>query len=290
MTNIYQTRQNRVSKFQQSIDFTKRDIPENLYHKCPSCGFLTHVSDLINNQMVCSECNYHVPLTARQRIEMLVDSESFVSFPMTVKTANPLSFPKYEEKIEALQERTALLEAVVSGTAQIDGRSCVLAVMDNAFLMGSMGSVVGELITQAIEYATAHRLPVVIFSTSGGARMQEGIFSLMQMAKTSAAVARHQASGLLYISVLTNPTTGGVSASFAMLGDIIISEPGALICFAGPRVIKDTIKQELPDGFQTAEFLQEHGFLDLVVQRRELRHILSELLRFHDLGGEKDGK
>jgi acetyl-CoA carboxylase, carboxyl transferase, beta subunit len=290
MNTILKTRKQRVSKYQQPVDFNKIDVPDELYHKCPECDKMHHVQDLLENLTVCPDCGFHVPLTASHRIKQVTDVNSFVELAYNGKVTNPLNFPGYTEKVEQLQEKLSIDEAVITGTAKIKEQDCVLAIMDNSFFMGSMGSAVGEKITQAIEYATEQQLPIIIFSTSGGARMQEGLFSLMQMAKTSAALAKHHEAGLLYISVITNPTTGGVSASYAMLGDIILSEPGALVCFAGPRVIKDTIKQELPDGFQTAEFLQEHGFIDRVVHRQDIRKTLGKLLWFHRKQVALDGE
>ncbi|MEG0711392.1 MAG: acetyl-CoA carboxylase, carboxyltransferase subunit beta, partial [Niameybacter sp.] len=215
------------------------------------------------------------------RISKLVDLESFEEFDKDMLSANPLEFEGYEEKIQVTMKKVEQNEAVITGKGKIKGIETVLAVMDPRFIMGSMGSVVGEKITRAIEYATENRLPIIIFSASGGARMQEGIYSLMQMAKTSAALARHDDAGLLFISVLTNPTTGGVTASFAMLGDIIIAEPHALIGFAGPRVIEQTIKQKLPSGFQRAEFLLEHGMIDCIIERKNMREELYTLLKLH---------
>lgn len=222
----------------------------------------------------------------RRRIEDIVDRDTFLEYDMKLETCNPLDFPGYSDKINHTIEITKEREGVVTGEGNIDGNRVVICVMNPNFMMGSMGSVVGEKITRAIEKAIEKRLSIIIFSASGGARMQEGILSLMQMAKTSAALGRLAEEGLLYISVLTNPTTGGVTASFAMLGDIILAEPGALICFAGPRVIEQTIKQRLPEGFQRAEFLLEKGFLDRIVKREEMKDTLSHILRLHSLGGE----
>ena len=233
-----------------------------------------------------SEMKENKRMGARSRIAALIDKDTFIEYDSELESCNPLSFPKYAEKILAAMETSMEKEAVITGEGTIRGESCVLCVMNPDFMMGSMGSVVGEKITRAIEKAIEKKLPVIIFCASGGARMQEGILSLMQMAKTSAALGRLGEAGLLYISVLTDPTTGGVTASFAMLGDIIIAEPGALIGFAGPRVIEQTIRQKLPEGFQRSEFLLEKGFIDQIVSRKDMRNTLASLLRIHRLGGE----
>jgi acetyl-CoA carboxylase carboxyl transferase subunit beta len=230
---------------------------------------------------VCEKCNYHARLHWQERLEYTVDAGSFKELDPLMDSKNPIGFPEYKSKITALQQSCNTKEAVVTGECAIQGCPAVIGIMDSHFMMGSMGSVVGEKIARALEHGTAARLPVIIFSTSGGARMQEGIFSLMQMAKTSAAVARHNQAGQLYLSVITDPTTGGVTASFASLGDIIIAEPGALIGFAGKRVIQDTIGQKLPEGFQTAEFVQEHGFADIIIPRSEMRNMLARFLKMH---------
>lgn len=253
-------------------------IPDGMWVKCPKCSRILYKNDLIENLKVCGHCNAHIRLTARQRIKTIIDTNTFIEFDLDMKPSNPLNFPGYEEKTLEASEKTELNDAVVTGMGNINGRSTVIAVMDSNFMMASMGSVVGEKITRAIETATNKALPIIIFTASGGARMQEGIFSLMQMAKTSSALAKHDEAGLLYITVLTDPTTGGVTASFAMLGDIIISEPGALIGFAGRRVIEQTINQKLPGEFQRAEFLLTHGFIDKIVERGELKDTLGKLL------------
>lgn len=259
----------------------KAEIPKGMYTKCPYCKKNIYMIDLIANIGVCTHCKGHLPISPYGRISKLIDLESFEEFDKEMKSMNPLAFEGYEEKITSTVKRVEHNEAVVTGKGKIQGIETVLAVMDSRFIMGSMGSVVGEKITRAIEYATKHRLPLIIFSASGGARMQEGIFSLMQMAKTSAALAKHDEQGLFYISVLTNPTTGGVTASFAMLGDVIIAEPGALIGFAGPRVIEQTIRQKLPQGFQRSEFLLEHGMIDCIVERKDMKDKLYTLLKLH---------
>lgn len=268
---------------------SKPEVPKGMYTKCPHCKKNIYVIDLIANIGVCAYCNGHLPISPSARISKLIDLDSFEEFDKEMKSANPLEFEGYEDKIETTMKKVEQNEAVITGKGRIGGIETVLAVMDSRFIMGSMGSVVGEKITRAIEYATAHELPIIIFSASGGARMQEGIISLMQMAKTSAALARHDEKGLLYISVLTNPTTGGVTASFAMLGDIIIAEPNALIGFAGPRVIEQTIRQKLPQGFQRSEFLLEHGMIDCIVERKDMRDSLYKLLKFHAKEGQ-DGE
>ncbi len=260
---------------------TEIRIPDELCCKCPSCGQMVLLCDLKENLQVCPSCAHHFPLGARDRISLICDEGSFEELFSGFKSKNPLGFPGYEEKLSAAAKKSGEDEGVICGRAKISGMDAALFFMDGNFMMGSMGIVVGEKITMLFEYAAENRLPVVGFSVSGGARMQEGIFSLMQMAKTSAAVKRHGEGGGLYISVLTNPTTGGVTASFAMEGDIIISEPGALICFAGPRVIEQTIRQTLPEGFQRAEFLLEKGFLDDIVDRRKMAEYLGRLLFLH---------
>lgn len=259
----------------------KMDVPEGLYEKCPECHKTINRKTNIKNDYVCTGCGHHFRMRAIDRIIHIVDRLTFIEKGIGYITLNPLFQEGYEEKIAKYKKKTLLDEAYVYGFGKINGRSCVIGVMDSYFLMGSMGSVVGEKVTKTFEYAIYKRLPVIIFTASGGARMQEGIFSLMQMAKTSAAVAKHSKMGLMYISVLTHPTTGGVDASFASLGDIIIAEPKALIGFAGPRVIQQTINQKLPDGFQTSEFLLEKGFIDQVVHRKDLKNTLAKLLAFH---------
>jgi len=259
----------------------KKDIPEGLMTKCPSCGTITYTKELKKQLMVCSGCAYHFPLSAMERIEITLDKGTFVAFDENMVSVDPLDFPGYKEKLKQDMEKTKLKEAVVTGEGRIKGHPVIIGVMDSRFRMASMGSVVGEKLTRAVEMARQKRFPLIIFSASGGARMQEGILSLMQMAKISAALTQLDKEGILYISVLTNPTTGGVSASFASLGDYNIAEPGALIGFAGRRVIEQTIRQKLPDDFQTAEFLLKHGQLDMVVHRHQLRDRLADLLFLH---------
>ena len=257
-------------------------VPQGLWMKCPKCGEMIYKEDVVGASYVCPKCGGYFRMKAKTRIKLVADKDSFQEWYTDFPLCNPLDYPEYEEKLAALKEKTHLDEAVCIGEARIENSPVVLGVCDARFLMGSMGHTVGEKITGAFEEATKRKLPVVLFCCSGGARMQEGIVSLMQMAKTSAAVKKHSDAGLLYIPVLTDPTTGGVTASFAMLGDIILAEPGALIGFAGPRVIAQTIHQKLPEGFQKAEFLVEHGILDGIVKREDLKQTLSGLLKLHE--------
>ncbi|HHV35192.1 MAG TPA: acetyl-CoA carboxylase carboxyltransferase subunit beta [Syntrophomonadaceae bacterium] len=260
-----------------------KDSPEQgpAIKTCPKCGKPNREEDMDNSYKVCLGCSYHYPLTAGERIWIMTDENSFSEFNKGLKTSDPLAFPGYAERVAKAREDTGLDDAVITGTTTINGEKAVLGVMDSGFMMGSMGSVAGEKITAAFENAIKERVPVVFFTASGGARMQEGMLSLMQMAKTSAAVARFHEEGLLYISVLTHPTTGGVTASFATLADIIIAEPGALVCFTGPRVIEQTIHQKIPEGFQKAEFLLEHGMIDKIIHRRDLKEFLGKMMALH---------
>lgn len=251
--------------------------------KCDKCKEIIYKDELHQNLSVCPNCGKHFRLSARRRIKQIADEGTFKEIGEDILTKDPLNFNGYMKKVELLKEKTKIEEAVKCGTCEIEGEKAVLAVMDGNFLMGSMGSAVGERITLAMETAIQKKLPLIIFSISGGARMQEGIVSLMQMAKTSSALAKLDDAGLLYISVLTDPTTGGVTASFASLGDIILAEPKALIGFAGPRVIEQTIKQKLPEGFQSSEFLLEHGFIDKIVERKDMKSVLAELIRLHKI-------
>jgi acetyl-CoA carboxylase carboxyl transferase subunit beta len=264
-------------------DEPQPDVP---MFKCPRCGHSIPQQKLTELGKVCPSCAYHARLTAAERIAITADANSFLEMDDNLCSADPLSFPGYADKVTELQQKTGLTDAVITGTCTIKGSRTVLIVMDSRFMMASMGSVVGERITRAFEYATAHSLPVIAFTASGGARMQEGIISLMQMAKTSAAVQKHNEAGQLYITVMTDPTTGGVTASFASLGDIILAEPKVLIGFAGRRVIEGTIKQHLPDDFQLAEFQLEHGYVDMIVKRKKLRSTLSHLLKLHGYGAQ----
>lgn len=262
----------------------KPSVPDNLWTKCPSCKHTIYSSD-IGEAKICPHCGYSFRISAWERLALTIDEQSFEEWNNGLATKDPLNFPGYLAKVAKAQEKTGLDEAVVTGKATINGSELAIAVMDSNFIMASMGTVVGEKITRLFEQATALRLPVVIFTASGGARMQEGILSLMQMAKVSAAVKRHSKAGLLYITVLTDPTTGGVTASFAMEGDIILAEPQSLIGFAGRRVIEQTIRQDLPEDFQKAEFLLEHGFIDQIVPRTELKQRLHVLLDLHSAKG-----
>lgn len=286
MNNFIDDRQSKVQTFKKDIrkrnlDNQKTDIPGGLFIKCEKCNNPIYAEDLAKNLDCCPKCNHHFRVSANKRLSITLDKNSFVELFENISTVNPLDFPEYLEKIEKYQDETNEVEAFVCGKGKIKGIEVAIGVLDSYFLMGSMGSVVGEKVTRLIEFSTTNKLPLIIFSASGGARMQEGIFSLMQMAKTSAALKFHDLSGLLYISVLTNPTTGGVSASFASLGDIIIAEEDALIGFAGQRVIKQTINQDLPEGFQTAQFQKDKGFVDIISSRKNLTNLLFQILKLH---------
>ena len=267
---------------------TRPEVPAGLLRKCNKCGAAIIAEDVKDGFYICPKCGGYFRVHAYRRIEMVADEGTFEEWDRGLATKNPLKYKGYPEKLENLKEKTGLDEAVITGKAEINGSPVVLGVCDGRFLMASMGEVVGERIARAVERATKERLPVILFACSGGARMQEGITSLMQMAKTSAALKLHSDAGLLYISVLTDPTTGGVTASFAMLGDIILAEPKALIGFAGPRVIEQTIGQKLPKGFQRSEFLLEHGFIDRIVERHELKETLSDILKLHEESGRQE--
>ena len=249
--------------------------------KCNNCKEILYKEDLKSNYSICPNCGKYFRLSARRRIKQIIDEGTFEEIDADMRTSDLLKFEGYKEKIQALQEKTKIQEAIQTGTGNINGLKVAIGVMDSNFMMGSMGTVVGEKITLAIEKAIEEKLPIIIFTASGGARMQEGIISLMQMAKTSAALTKLSEAKQLYISVLTDPTTGGVTASFASLGDIILAEPHALIGFAGPRVIEQTIKQKLPEGFQSSEFLLEHGFIDKIVERKDMKSTIANLLRMH---------
>ncbi len=255
------------------------DIPDGLFEKCSQCNNIIYTQDLIENYHVCPSCMHPFRISPRERLSMILDEGSFIEWDKDMEISDPLDFPGYSEKLKATKEATSLEEAVLTGIGTIHGAPVAIGVMGAKFMMGSMGYVVGEKITRLVEGATRERLPIILFCCSGGARMQEGIVSLMQMAKTSQALKRHDEEGLLYISVLTDPTTGGVMASYAMLGDIILAEPGALIGFAGPRVIEQTIRQKLPEGFQRAEYLLEHGFIDRICKRKTMKQLLYALVR-----------
>jgi acetyl-CoA carboxylase carboxyl transferase subunit beta len=261
----------------------KRDIPHGLFQKCPGCSEVVPEIELAQNQRVCPRCDYHFAQSARERLENLLDPDTFVEVDADLTSVDILRFQgmaSYKDRLKKYQESTGLLDAVISGHGILDGYKVAIAVMDFGFLAATMGSVVGERITRTIEYGTAERCAVIIIAASGGARLYEGMLSLMQMAKTSGAIARHAEERLPYISVLTNPTTAGVMASFASLGDVIIAEPKSMIGFAGPRVIKETTHQDLPERFQTAEFLQEHGLIDMIVHRKKMREQLGQLLSY----------
>lgn len=264
------------------------NIPNGKWINCPKCKNILYKEDLEKNHKVCTGCGYHFNISAKSRIRQTFDENSFIELFQNVETKNPLEFEGYEDKLESNQSKSGLKEAVITGVGEINSIKVATAVMDSNFMMGSMGCAVGEKITRIIEYATKNKLPLIIFTTSGGARMQEGILSLMQMAKTSLAISRHDKAGLLYISVITHPTTGGVTASFAMEGDIIISEPNAVIGFAGRRVIENTINEKLPEDFQSAEFALEKGFIDSIVKRVDLKNYLYKVLRLH--GVSEDAK
>jgi len=271
----------RKRSIEEDITTKRADIPVGKWVKCEKCKEIIYKDALHENFSVCPSCGNHFRLSSRRRLKHIIDDGTYSEFELNIKTLNPLNIPDYEKKLESLKEKTGVSEAVRCGTGEINGEKVVICVMDGNFLMGSMGSVVGEKITFAIEQSIERKLPLIIFSVSGGARMQEGIISLMQMAKTSAAIAKLNKEGLLYISVLTDPTYGGVTASFASLGDIILAEPRAMIGFAGPRVIQQTIQQELPEGFQSSEFLLEHGFIDKIVERKDMKDTLYKLLQLH---------
>jgi acetyl-CoA carboxylase carboxyl transferase subunit beta len=261
----------------------KRDFPEGLWEKCPSCTELIHNLELVQNLRVCPKCDHHFTQTARERLETLLDPESFEEWDANMTSVDTLKFTgmaSYSERLKSYQKKTGLKDAVLSGFGKIEGQRVSIAVMDFNFIAATMGSVVGEKLTRCVERATKEGLPVIIVSASGGARMYEGMLSLLQMAKTCGALALHGQAGLPYISVLTHPTTGGVSASFATIGDVIIAEPKAMIGFAGPRVIRETTHQDLPPNFQTAEFLEDHGLVDMIVHRKKLRDTLSNVLGY----------
>ena len=258
----------------------KPEVPDELFSQCPGCKHTIYQKDL-GSDRICPHCGYTFRISAQERLVLTIDMGSFLEMFTGIETQDPLEFPGYQKKLASMREKTGLDEAVVTGTALIKGEKVALGIMDSNFIMASMGTVVGEKITRLFEYATAEKLPVVLFTASGGARMQEGIMSLMQMAKISAAVKRHSNAGLFYLTILTDPTTGGVTASFAMEGDIILAEPQSLVGFAGRRVIENTVREDLPEDFQKAEFLLEHGFVDAIIKRRELPDTIARLVRLH---------
>ena len=255
------------------------DIPVGKWVKCEKCKEILYKETVRENYNICPNCGHYFRMHINRRLELIIDKGTYKRFDLNIETTNPLEFDDYPKKLKILREKTGLEEAVACGTGKINGENIVICIMDSGFLMGSMGAVVGEKITYAIEQAIKLKIPIIIFCTSGGARMQEGIISLMQMAKTTEALTKLDEAGLLYISVLTDPTYGGVTASFASLGDIVLAEPNAMIGFAGQRVIEQTIKEKLPEGFQTAEFLLEHGFVDKIVERNELKETLYKLIK-----------
>lgn len=279
---IFKKRQYGVINITQVEEKDVPLVPDGTWIKCNKCGKILYKKALEENFNICPSCNHYFRLGSYERIAQICDKGTFKEFNKYMKSRNPMDFPNYEEKLKENVEKSGTTEAVVTGEGEIAGNKIIIAVMDSNFLMGSMGTVVGEKITVAVEEATKRKLPIIIFTASGGARMQEGILSLMQMAKVSSALSKHSDSGLLYITVLTDPTTGGVTASFAMLGDIILAEPNALIGFAGRRVIEGTIKEKLPDDFQSAEFLLENGFIDSIVKRENLKSALATLLKLHE--------
>ena len=258
----------------------KPEVPDELFSQCPGCKYTIYQKDL-GSERICPHCGYTFRISAQERLALTIDMGTFLEMFKGIETQDPLNFPGYRKKLTLMREKTGLDEAVVTGTALIKGEKVALGIMDSNFIMASMGTVVGEKITRLFEYATAEKLPVVLFTASGGARMQEGIMSLMQMAKISAAVKHHSNAGLFYLTILTDPTTGGVTASFAMEGDIILAEPQSLVGFAGRRVIENTVREDLPEDFQKAEFLLEHGFVDAIIKRRELPDTIARLVRLH---------
>ncbi len=286
MQNLFNKRKARLETF---VSFRKKnitvpkEIPEDMFKNCPHCNIGVSYDEWIEDLYVCPRCGYHMRISAHERIRQLCDDGSFLELEAKAKSNNEDEFEGYDEKLDKAQRSTGLNEAVVCGMATINKIKFVICVMDSNFMMGSMGAVVGEKLTKSIEFATGKNLPLLIVTTSGGARMQEGIMSLMQMAKTSAALKKHSDKGLLYLTLLTDPTTGGVSASFAMLGDIIIAEPNALVGFAGKRVIEKTVNETLPPQFQKSEFLLEKGFVDLIVERRYLKSTITKLLNLHGI-------
>jgi acetyl-CoA carboxylase carboxyl transferase subunit beta len=271
----------------------EREIADGLWTKCQNCNAIAYSKDIIANQMVCLECGHHKRVSCHERIEQLIDADTWSPLDEHLQPMDPLKFKDikaYSDRIRDTQHKTGLIDAVLTGTGKIEGSPLALGVMDFQFMGGSMGSVVGEKLTRAIEHATKHRMPVAIVCASGGARMQEGMLSLMQMAKISAALERHREAKLLYLPILTNPTTGGVIASFAMLGDIILAEPKATIGFAGRRVIEQTLREKLPDDFQTSEYSLQKGFVDKIVPRTQLKHTVAQLVRLHQsVGSWKSG-
>ena len=284
----FKKNRNQREGYNQALETSAPSVPDALFTKCPECGRTTLTAELAENELVCPKCGYHIRIPARSRLLALCDEGTFQEWDAGLFSKDPLSFPGYAAKVKGSRLKTRENSAVVTGEGKLAGMDCAFFAMEGQFMMGSMGSVVGEKVTRVFERAAERGLPVIGFTVSGGARMQEGILSLMQMAKTSGAVKRHSDAGLLYVTVLTNPTTGGVTASFAMEGDIILAVPGALVGFGVPRVIEQTMRQKLPKGFQSAEFLMEKGFLDGVVPRSEMKETLTTILRLHK-GGSSYG-
>jgi acetyl-CoA carboxylase carboxyl transferase subunit beta len=280
------TKKRKYATITIPTETAKNDVPEGIMTKCPLCKKIMYTKELVKNVKVCLHCGHHFPMNSKERIDSFIDEGSFIEFNENMISKNPLNFPDYLEKLEGDRQKTKLNEAVVTGIGTVNGQRIVLAIMDATFRMGSMGSVVGEKITLAIEKADELSIPFIIFTASGGARMQEGALSLMQMAKTSVALKKFSDHGGLIISIMTHPTTGGVSASFASLGDFNLAEPGALIAFAGRRVIEQSIREELPEDFQTSEFLFKHGQLDAIITRPELIEKITIILEIHQPGGE----
>ncbi|ASB96118.1 acetyl-CoA carboxylase, carboxyltransferase subunit beta [Streptococcus equi] len=268
------------NSLKSSVSRNVPEVPDELFAKCPACKHMIYQKDL-GPAKICPTCSYNFRISAQERLTLTVDEGSFQELFTDIETKDPLRFPDYQAKLQKARQATGLHEAVLTGTALVKGQRLALAIMDSHFIMASMGTVVGEKITRLFELAISERLPVVIFTASGGARMQEGIMSLMQMAKVSAAIKKHSNAGLFYLTILTDPTTGGVTASFAMEGDMIIAEPQSLVGFAGRRVIETTVRENLPDDFQKAEFLKEHGFVDAIVKRTDLRDRIAHLVAFH---------
>ncbi|MDY0074457.1 MAG: acetyl-CoA carboxylase, carboxyltransferase subunit beta [Acholeplasmataceae bacterium] len=286
MNDFLEERKKKLEEFKRQVrkkatNYEPIDIPNGIFIKCDQCGAAIYEKTLETNHLICPYCDFHFRMSAKKRLELTVDEGSYLEFDQLVTSVNPLNMPDYEDKLSKGKKLTGMEEAFLSGVATIVKIKVAIGILDSHFMMGSMGSAVGEKVTRLIEYATKESLPLIIFSASGGARMQEGILSLMQMSKTSGALHYFDEKGLLYISVLTNPTTGGVAASFASLGDINIAEHSSLIGFAGARVIKQTIRQDLPEGFQTDQFQLEHGMVDMVIHRKEMRKTLYKLLELH---------
>lgn len=286
MSNVFVRRRHKLLSLKALRD-SGAVLPGNAEENCPHCGQPVLRRELVKNQYVCPQCGYHHPIGAYYRLSLVLDEGSFKELDEDLISSDPLEFPGYEAKLDSARRRTGLGEGVVTAVGRIDGQKVAAGVLDSRFFMGSMSAALGEKVTRLVEYADKNKLPLILFSASGGARMQEGILSLMQMAKTSGAVLRHSQAGLFYCTILTDPTTGGVTASFAMEGDIILAEPGATVGFAGARVVEQTTRKALPKGFQTAEFLLKHGFVDAIVPRRDQQQVIAALLQLHGRGGSQ---